>query len=121
MRSIVKTKRLFLIFCGIAVFGFINYGFIKWLQSGHHLIDVWQALTQDWLLFISVADACLFTLLAFIWLIGEMKKRGFSFKKQAMIFFAVLLTGTSAFFIYLAFRPQPNESMNNTNDLILHC
>lgn len=99
-------KKLFLIFCGIAVFGFINYGFIKWLQSGHQLIDVWQALTQDWLLLISVTDACLFTLLAFIWLIKDMKRRNYSLQKKALIIFAVLLTGTSAFFIYLAFRPQ---------------
>ena len=99
-------KKTFLFFCALATFCFINYGFIKWLYSGHRLIDVWQALTQDWLLLISVTDAFIFTLLVFVWLFGDMKKRGFSLMKKILVFFAVFLTGTSAFFIYLALHQK---------------
>ena len=99
-------RKIFLIFCGVTMFCFINYGFIKWLHSGHQPVDVWQALTQDWLLLITVTDACIFTLFVFTWLLADMKKRDFSMMKKTLVFFAVLVTGVSAFFIYLAFRPK---------------
>jgi hypothetical protein len=99
-------KKAFLILSGITMFCFINYGFIQWLNSGHTFIDVLKTLTQDWLLLITVVDACLFTLLCFIWLFADMKKRGFSSLKKAFIFLSVIFTGISAFFIYLAFRPK---------------
>jgi hypothetical protein len=99
-------KKAFLIFSGITMFCFINYGFIQWLNSGHTFTDVWKLLTQDWLLLITVVDACLFTLLCFIWLFADMKKRGFGLFKKFFVFLSVMLTGTSAFFIYLAFRSK---------------
>jgi hypothetical protein len=50
--------------------------------------------------------ACIFTLFNFIWQLADMKKRGFSVMQKAITFFAVFVTGASAFFIYLAFRPK---------------
>ena len=103
-------RKFFFILCGVVLFGFINYGFIKWTQSGNGLADAWHALTQDWLLLITVVDACVFTLLVFAWLVADLKKRRLSRLQKALVLVAVTVTGASAFFIYLAFRPvQPSD------------
>lgn len=68
------------------------------------MAEVLRALKNDWLVLITFVDACLFTLLVFNWLIKDLARQGYRFNKKIFVFLAVLITGTSAFFIYLAFR-----------------
>ncbi len=105
-------RKFALILCGVLLFCFTNYGFIKWWNSHHGLDHVWDTLTRDWLLLITIADACFFAAFVFIWLIGDMRNRGFSFMKKFLIFLAVLVTGASTFLIYLAFRPEQKQVNN---------
>jgi hypothetical protein len=102
-----QVKDRFLVFSGAVLFSFINYGPIKWIDFQTPDYRRVESVHPGWLLLI-IVHACLFTLLAIIWLLEDMKKRGCSRGRRTLIFLAVLLTGTSAFFIYLAFRPKPN-------------
>ncbi|WP_247237325.1 hypothetical protein [Telluribacter sp. SYSU D00476] len=110
-------KKVSYLFAALLLFIFINYGFYQWLQSGHTLGDAWKALWQDWLLAITFIDACTFSLLCIFWLVRDMKRRGLSLTKRTAILTAVIITGSVALLVYLAFRkmalsPAPDTTQS---------
>ncbi|GAB3167299.1 hypothetical protein [Telluribacter humicola] len=97
-------KKFSYLFAALLLFIFINYGFYQWLQSGHTIVDTWEVLGQDWLLAITFIDACTFSLLCIFWLVRDMKKRGLPLAKRIAVLTAVIITGSVALLVYLAFR-----------------
>lgn len=100
-------KKILLILAATALFLFYIYGLYQWIRSGHSFGDVWQAITSDWFLVITVLDMSLFSLLCLLWLYRDMQKRKFSKGKTLLLLFGTLIVGVVVPLLYLAFRKKP--------------
>lgn len=97
-------RKSLLLLLAIAVFALYNYGLIRWIHSGHTFDDVWQGITNDWLLAITFFDMGLFSLLCLVWLYRDMRQRNMAAGKRFLILFTTLIAGVVVLLAYLAFR-----------------
>jgi hypothetical protein len=99
-------KRVLLVSYALALALFFRYGFGQWQLSGHSLTDAWQALRQDWLVFITFIDAAQFSLIVLIWLIFDLRRQERPIWEKLAWFGLTLWLGTPGLLLYVALRRQ---------------
>lgn len=103
----MKIKRLILFVLAGAIFAFYQFGMIRWMASGHGLIDSWKELmAMDWLLKIIFFDGGLFAIMCLSWMTIDFQKARISRASMIIYFLLTIVFGAAGFLVYLALRKK---------------
>jgi hypothetical protein len=97
-------RRLFYVLAGVFV-AWIAVATALWLrQAGgawpawHHF---WSAVGADWMLVLVLSDLSVFTLLALVWLVRDLRARGAGVGRIVAWLAPVLVVGSAVLLVYL--------------------
>jgi hypothetical protein len=99
-------KKILLLTAAVLIFLFFIYTLYRWLEQGHNFKYVWWCITNDWFVAATFFDALVFMTICAVWLLSDMKKRGFTTLKMIFIILALIITGSVTFLVYLAYRKK---------------
>jgi hypothetical protein len=97
-------RKPLLLIAATLILAFFIFSLFKWIEQGHTFKDVWWSMTNDWFVAATFFDALVFMSICTVWLVSDMKKRGWTVLQMILVIIALILTGSATFLTYLAFR-----------------